>query len=719
MSDNINPRKIQVLPPELRDQIAAGEVVERPASVLKELMENSLDAGADQIDVSIEDGGRTYLSVRDNGFGMGAADLALAVTSHATSKVHSFAELLRVSSYGFRGEALPSVGSVARLKISSAARATAGDYAEAYFIEVLHGKIIGEGPTAIAGGTLVEVHDLFANVPARLKFLKTNSTEQKRCQEVVTRLALARPGVGFGFSAGGREIYRFLPQEDLAARLAKLWPPQITSQMAPFDFTRNGIRAYGLAGSPKAAQPKGDRMLFYVNGRAVNDRLMLRAARDAYKGRLLAREYPQLVLFMELDPEEVDVNVHPAKNEVRFRDERAVFGAVLRAVESAFAADMRFFTGPDAEGHDESFAGGAFGKAGQERFLFPPLNDGDSGSLPKERPLGFWGEADRVVVPAVWGSDATGSSGYESDFGPDARPAARDSMPGAFPGGGAGAAGGGGAHFAPGNESSVCEPGAAFMPDIAADGGPDDFRPGAGNNFENGLRERTYAEAEIARNSGDISGSFAAAGGAGGEWARQPVAGSGHLRAGEAAPLPGGMLYMGQVADTYLIVLRGAELLLLDQHAVHERILLHRFKTEAQSGQSQLLAIPLELRLHPAESERLREIWRELVQLGFSLAAPSATLLEVRGIPPVLDTGEAREFLRDALAEKGAGMTPLLNMMACKGAIKAGQRLSRDEALALLHKWLQTPDKEFCPHGRPAVLRFGAAELERLFKRKV
>lgn len=673
-----NPRKIKILPPELRDQIAAGEVVERPASVLKELLENSLDAGADQIDVSLEDGGQSYLAVRDNGFGIGSADLALAVTSHATSKVHSFAELLRVASYGFRGEALPSIGSVARLKISSAARAAGGDSAEAAFIEVLHGRVVGQGPAALSGGTLVEVRDLFANVPARLKFLKTNATEQKRCQEVLVRLALARPGVGFSFSAGGREVCRFLGSEDLPARLARIWPEQVTEQLRPFELARQGILVRGLAGSPRAAQAKGDRQFFYVNGRAVNDRLLLRAAREAYKGRLLAREFPQLALFLELDPEEVDVNVHPAKTEVRFRDERSVFGAVLRALQSALTGEgddpEEIFGGPESRTSPE---GDAPPRREQGRFSFPPLRDprdGDRPDLPPDRPLGFWGEADRAVAPTRRGEPyfpALGAAEPENAYRPDAL------------------------RVAPGDSSGpereqVAPPTreALVWDDSVWDASRQDALSG---------EDRTAPPGAI------------------GDEAAPPFGSTGD----EAAPLPGGLVYLGQVADTYLVLRRGADLLLLDQHAAHERVLLHRFRGEARGGQSQLLALPLELRLHPAEAARLRELWGELAELGFSLGSPSASLLEVRGVPPLLTAGEAREFLREALAEQGAGMTPLLNMMACKGAIKAGQRLSRDEALALLSQWLRTPEKEYCPHGRPAVLVLGPAELERMFKRKL
>ncbi|MDR1124787.1 MAG: DNA mismatch repair endonuclease MutL, partial [Deltaproteobacteria bacterium] len=384
--------RIRLLPGELRDQIAAGEVVERPASVLKELLENSLDAGADEIIVRLENGGQSFLSVRDNGLGIRAEDLSLAVTSHATSKIRSFDDLLRVSSYGFRGEALPSIGSVARLRVSSRHR----ECDEAAFIEVHYGKTQTGGPDALPYGSLVEVRELFSNVPARLKFLKTNATELKRCQEVVARAALAREDVTFALYSGERELLRFMKGEDLRVRLGKIWPDQLTGGLEAFELHRPGLRARGLAGLPSAAQPRADRMLFYVNGRTVNDRLLQRAAREAYKGRLLAREYPQLALFLEIDPEEVDVNVHPAKTEVRFRDERAVFGAALRAVESALAArGPGFMTGEEyapAEARRE--------EAGVLPLppVVPPAALIDAVKGDERRPPGFWGEADRHLA---------------------------------------------------------------------------------------------------------------------------------------------------------------------------------------------------------------------------------------------------------------------------------------------------------------------------------
>lgn len=680
MKEQSSYRPIRPLPPALRNQIAAGEVVERPASVLKELVENSLDADAGEIVVTLEDGGQSLLAVRDDGHGIPAEDLELAVTRHATSKVASFADLLRVASYGFRGEALPSIGSVAELTVESAFRPDlSAEAAEAAFIRIRHGEIVDKGPSALQKGTLVEVRELFVNVPARLKFLKATTTELKRCRDILFRLALARPEVNFRLLASGdsglnRELARLDAGLPLAERLAPIWPPQIIEGLIPFSGERHGLRAHGLASRPQQTQARGDRMLLYVNGRPVNDRLLLRAARDAYKGRLTSREYPQLVLFLEISPEEVDVNVHPAKTEVRFRDERAVYSAVLKILETALSGvigqglagwNENQETRPATEGREQTTAGIASlpPDAGRERDSFEP------------RPKGFWGSLDTprlLPLPPLSSQDAEETG--EMPFSPDRK--------------------------------NLEEVAAGFAREYA------DARPFV-------LRENqgTYLP-EQARPEQTVTGNPARRSFAGGE---ETDAGGGSPAGSVAAkgyPVAiGPFVCLGQLAATYLVLVRGNDLLLLDQHAAHERVLLHTVEEQAGNGQSQLLALPADLPLHPAESARLGELFPQLVRLGYSLSL-QARSVSVTGVPPLLGRDRGLAMLRDILAEKIDGMDDLFHRMACHGAIRAGQNLTADEAAGLLRLWLDTPDRGFCPHGRPVMLAFTPADLERLFKRK-
>lgn len=336
-------RAIRLLPPELQNQIAAGEVVERPSSVLKELVENALDADATRVRIQIRDGGQSSIKVSDNGTGIAPDELELAVTRHATSKLESLHDLQSIRSFGFRGEALPSIASVSRFRMASSRQDGDGSV-----LEVLHGRILRQDRTAMPRGTEVEVSDLFSNVPARLKFLKQTATEARKCAEIIVRIALANPHVDFEFLNGERAVHRFLRGQDPAQRLAAIWPREVVEALHEVNCVDDSMAVTGLVGDPAMAQARPDRILIYVNSRPVQDKIVLSAIREAYRGRILGKEYPQAVIFLQIPPDEVDVNVHPAKTEVRFQDESSIFRIVRRAVVQSLENRFRG-PGPDEQ----------------------------------------------------------------------------------------------------------------------------------------------------------------------------------------------------------------------------------------------------------------------------------------------------------------------------------------------------------------------------------
>ena len=704
-------KKIQLLPPSLQNQIAAGEVVERPASVLKELVENSLDAGAAEISITLEDGGQTLLAVHDNGFGIPATELDLALTRHATSKVTRFEDLLHVTSYGFRGEALPSIASVAAVRIESAfspgfaatgKREDAGETEPGAFLEVTFGETGRSGPASIHQGTRITVRDLFANVPARLKFLKTPATELKRCHEALIRLALVRPQCAFSVKSGNRESLRLPANMDLRARLQHIWPPQIAENMVAFCGERHGMGAHGLASLPQFAQAKGDRILLYVNNRPVNDKLLLRAVREAYKGRLTSREFPQLVLFLEMPPELVDVNAHPAKTEVRFREERAVFSTVLHALNDALARHLGFAPMIAEEAPEDSAEYRACrsplpplyradNTLGSDPFTDAPVEDPSLRESRAPRPAGFWGRLDTprtVEKPFPQPHDPTEIlpvSGAFRSF--------------AFPGGGIRS----GAVRQNRERYDASEPADTAGTQLPEWGREPAYSASEQDLLMEGLVPHTMPDDFFLTQAGFTPAS--------------PLSGVAVVRNGFPV-VAGPLVCLGQVERTYLIVLDGEELLLLDQHAAHERVLLENIQKHGYEGHSQLLALPEEMALHPAEGDRLNERKRDLARLGYTLEQGENALL-VRGVPSLLSTAQAIQVLRDILADRMDDMDDMFHFMACRAAIKAGQVLTGDEAAGLLRQWMQTPNCSFCPHGRPIVLRLERNVLEKLFKRRV
>ena len=641
--------QIHILPKSVYQLIAAGEVVERPASVVKELVENSLDAWATRVDVQLENGGQGLIRVQDNGSGVLPDELSLAVLRHATSKIRKVTDLDSIHSYGFRGEALPSIASVSDFSMASAVRGENGSVVSSV-IRVSFGERSGVEPSSLHQGTVVEVRDLFSNVPARLKFLKSPATEVKRCLEWLERQALARTDVAFSLMSDGRTLLQCLPGETLAARLARMWPPQVVEALAPFDAERSGVRVHGLAARPDVSQPHGSRILIFVNGRSVTDKRVYGAVRQAYEGRITSRDYPQAVVFVELDPAEVDVNVHPAKSEVRFRDESAVYAAVLTAVRSSLQT-------PSGE-----LDAGCGVKDGASPEVTPPSagkKEEASPVLAESRPMGFWGAADsplRRPLPAEKESEGDG-------------------------------------------EWTVARP--HPVPDSRGMTQPAPFpEPGLREPAPSGEDAPSFREEEKT------------------EPRPTPPVPENLLReVPEPAPSRG-LEYLGQVAGTYLVFRDASDaLVILDQHAVHERILFSRFSEKGWHGASQGLALPLVLELHPAEAGRWRDVKEMLEGLGYRGTLCGGTLT-VDGIPALLDRAGAQDFLRECLAGLKDDFRARFATMACRSAIKGGQRLTRDEAMNLVSQWLATPDRDYCPHGRPTVLRRDAAALEKLFKRR-
>lgn len=764
---NTSYRPIQLLPEGLQNQIAAGEVVERPSSVVKELIENSLDAGSTSIHITVEDGGQSLIAIRDNGKGIPAADIPLALTRHATSKITSFQELSNIASYGFRGEALPSIASVSILRIESAFTETeaplplspempgqdddvlARNQPTGHSVESHYGTITKEGPCALHQGTHIVIRDLFANVPARLKFLKTPATELRRCQDTVTRLALAQPQCSFTFSSGTREIFTMPAGMGLKDRLAQIWPASIIENLLPVNMTHHNIQVQGLVSAPHSTQGKSDRLLLYVNNRPVTDKLMISAVRQAYKGKLTSREYPQGAVFVSIDPHEVDVNVHPAKTEVRFRDERALFSAIIRSIDETFARNSIFLTSQT-----------------DQETPTPPQ--------PTSRPLGFWGSVDSPpIIPSQQGMPSDSPSG---SFGRHAAQGTTETIVYEFPAGdtkdlsptfqgdyfttspasshapsmvqepyvtgygqsGHGQSGDGqscdgaaASEASPMNlsnslatglsgpvsggltaelsgkpqEASLCD-NASFYTMSGTTGSP--ASPGTEWHYGEG--------APSARNTLPSTAGFPASTGSHPEFTPHGPAAHGLI---SGYPIQVGELTcLGQVATTYLILVHKEELLLMDQHAAHEQVLLTNIASSHNAGSCQLLALPEQLSLHGDELEQYEQYASKLTQMGYQTELMDTTLM-VSGLPPLLPRGQALQFLKDILEDKTEGFDDIFHMMACRAAIKAGDILTADEAAALLQQWLVTPNNLHCPHGRPIIIRFGKKELEKLFKRTV
>jgi DNA mismatch repair protein MutL len=597
---------IRRLPEHLVNRIAAGEVVERPASALKELVENAIDAGAGRIAIALAGGGIERIEVIDDGCGMAPAEMALALERHATSKLPGD-EIEAVTTLGFRGEALPSIASVARLTLESRVRG-----ADGWSRQVDNGAVAGEGPAALPPGTRILVEDLFARVPARRKFLRSPRSEYAACLDSVKRLAMARPDIGFTLDHDGRRTLSVQPGEDRPGRVAALTDRALHDSSVAVDYDRGLARLGGVAGLPTFNRGVADHQYLFVNGRPVKDRLLIGAVRAAYQDLLARDRHPVVALFIDLPGEEVDVNVHPAKTEVRFREPALIRGLIVGGLRHAL----------DSAGF----------RSAQPAAVDVPWQAGGVGELSHSR------ESGNPASSFLW-SQGSGTPAFAGVTG-----------------------------------KSFHDPRATF-----------DYAPAA------------RAEAASA-----------------------PPPDQSRFPLGVAR---------GQVAATYIVAEAEDGLVLVDQHAAHERLVLERMRRAMADGAvaRQALLLPEVVELDEPACDRLESRAAELAEMGLELERFGPRAMLVRATPALLGNGDIVGLVTD-LADELAAFDEALSLkeridhvaatMACHGSVRAGRLLSVAEMNALLREMEVTPHSGQCNHGRPTWVKLAHGDIEKLFGRK-
>ena len=600
-------RSIQILPDAVANQIAAGEAVERPASAVKELAENALDAHATRVDVAIERGGKRRIRVSDDGVGMGREDALLCLDRHATSKIQTADDLSGVPTLGFRGEAMPSIASVSRMSIET----WDGEGEAGTRVTVNAGGISDVGDFARRRGTTVEVRNLFYNAPVRARFLKSVSAETRAVNEVVTALALANPDVAFVLTSDGRVLLDLPGAEDASSRIAQVWGLEHAGTLIPASGEDDGLRVAGLVQRPDMARPGVRRSHLFVNGRPFRSPALVRAVERGYRTTIPQGVRPWLFLYLQMPGEQVDVNVHPAKSEVRFRHQNQVEALVENAVRTAL--------------------------------------DDEASSATFDRPLG----APPMAVREV----GTGQ-------GSAPPPSPVDSQM------------------------------ALFVP---------------------GPNEVDHAEAD--------PGSVADGGG---DAASSP----GSLRRAQPLPEPGARRpRLWQVLDTYVFAETRDGVLIVDQHAAHERILFQRLMDGFEAGgqESQRLLFPLTLKLTAPEVAMVEDLGGLLARAGFEVEGFGGDTVIVHAVPNPHRYFDAERAFREMIQELTHGSDlvraarnqheRIASTFACKSAIKAGQKLSEPEMQELFDQLFATELPHHDVHGRPTVVRLSGTELERKFGR--
>ncbi|MDQ1613316.1 MAG: mismatch repair protein MutL [Pyrinomonadaceae bacterium] len=733
--------KIRVLSDHLANQIAAGEVVERPASVAKELVENAIDAGARRIEVDVEAGGRRLLRVTDDGEGMSQDDALLAFERHATSKISTADDLSSISTLGFRGEALASIASVARVELVTQ---TEGG-AEGTRVLIEGGRMRDVKPAARPRGTTITVRDLFFNIPARRKFLRSEATESFHLTGLVTHYALAHPEIAFVLTNNGHESLRAAPAANLRERAYQIFGAEFLDNLLEVGGGQSAVaRVSGYVSAPRERRTTRDAQYLFVNGRYVRDRLVSRALGEGYRTVLPHGVYPAALLFLEVPLEEVDVNVHPAKTEVRFRRAAAVTDAVREAVRAALAAGGYVRLTDDAAAREIHAQGmdarnDLSTEHGRVASGWDALGVGSGDDAVAERGSSQFGASDETPGGERSGVEATRRAHVESlpqqesiEFG-FAPPSDDELLLRASE------------EFA---ARAVAEtPTRAATDALARNAGVTSSQEGrenvAGSNEFNASHVAAADELMARREARVESPELTSVNGAGSSNGNASPAVSQTTRGASLPPLNSiaGAMYevevenvstnirpLYQLEESYIIAIDAEGMLLIDQHAAHERILFDKYRKleQTRAAESQALLLPETFDLTPAQAAAFDTVAEELETYGFSLMRLSGRTVAIKAVPADLPANEARNMLAEVLEtvdaeRRGAARESLRERvaasLACHAAIKVNMPLAPEKMRWLIDRLLHTSSPTTCPHGRPAILRLTTRDIERGFHR--
>jgi len=699
---------IHVLDEATRNKIAAGEVVERPASCIKELVENAIDAGAHAIEVEIADGGQSYMRVTDDGCGMSPEDAHKCIIRHGTSKISSVEDIFAITSLGFRGEAVPSIAAVSHMQITT--RQASDDFATHLILD--GGEITAEDQAGAPVGTTMEVSDLFYNTPARRKFLKSERTESSKISEMVTKLALANPAIAFTFTNNGRTTMKTGGTGDLRETVANIYGANVARDVFAVTADQDGISLEGYVGKPSVLKSNRNWQTCIVNHRIVHNPLMFKAIDNAYHAMLPKSGYPFAMLHLHVDPVTIDVNVHPAKTEIKFSDEQAVYRAIYHSIVTALVAQEK----PEAIAKTI----GEVGAAPQpEAHVGAPTWGARSQESGQASPVGAVPKGPQRTAPAglsVWAAGPQEKATSQSA----ARTAPLSGEP-----------------LADGSDRA--QKGLSGEP-VGTHGLDSDG---------SSLSGRTPQSAELTaplRRGANVGAESLPCEGEGDRlrWKGSSLFSQALAQHGQGGPSEATSVVseasapkivfdgdndvfipLGEVADCFIIAKKGQDLYIVDQHAAHERIRYDTFCKRVERMPSQQLLTPEFVEVDNEDMTLLLERQDVFNDLGYTYSEAGPTTLRVEEVPCDLQTSDIADSLKDICLllhdqkepDKAMVRHRSLAYLSCHGAVKAGDSLNIRQMKQLLDDLFHTEKPYVCPHGRPTIIRFTPKELAHLFKR--